>query len=109
MSSPSSDRLWQNPDFLRLWAAQAVSALGSRLSRTALPVIAILSLGAERRFLVRPVDGGPSTAWSPVSGDLIVMGGRCQTDWRHSVPKQATGSGARISVNFRASSQGRPD
>lgn len=35
-----------NPDFMRLWAAQAVSAVGSRLTRTALPVIAILALGA---------------------------------------------------------------
>ncbi|AUX44166.1 MFS transporter [Sorangium cellulosum] len=41
------DGLWQHPDFLRLWAAQAVSALGSRVSRTALPIIAIVSLGAD--------------------------------------------------------------
>lgn len=41
------DGLWGHPDFLRLWAAQVVSALGSRVSRTALPVIAILSLGAD--------------------------------------------------------------
>jgi MFS family permease len=39
--------LWSNHDFLRLWAAQAISALGSRLTRTALPVIAILSLGSD--------------------------------------------------------------
>lgn len=32
---------------MRLWAAQAVSAVGGRLTRTALPVIAILTLGAE--------------------------------------------------------------
>ena len=44
-----------------------------------------------------------------VAGDLIVMGGRCQRDWRHCVPKQATPSGPRISVNFAASSQFRPD
>ena len=41
-------------------------------------------------------------------GDLVVMGGRCQTEWRHSVPKQTTPAGPRISVNFRASSQARP-
>jgi alkylated DNA repair dioxygenase AlkB len=34
------------------------------------------------------------------SGDLIVMGGRSQRDWRHSVPKQATPAGPRISINF---------
>jgi len=50
-----------------------------------------------------------STACTPVSGDLVVMGGRCQRDWRHSVPKQTRSAGPRISVNFRASSQARPD
>ncbi|MGK3993121.1 MFS transporter [Sorangium sp. So ce1024] len=47
MPSPPRDGLSRNPDFLRLWAAQAVSALGGRVSRTALPVIAIVSLGAD--------------------------------------------------------------
>jgi alkylated DNA repair dioxygenase AlkB len=28
------------------------------------------------------------------------MGGRAQRDWRHSVPKQATPAGPRISINF---------
>jgi alkylated DNA repair dioxygenase AlkB len=65
----------------------------------------VLSLGAERRFLVRPVDGGASTVLRPVAGDLVVMGGRCQTDWRHCVPKQATPAGPRISVNFSAREQ----
>ncbi|HEX5726731.1 MAG TPA: MFS transporter [Longimicrobiaceae bacterium] len=41
-----SGGLWRHPDFLRLWAAQAASAFGSRITRTALPIIAILSLGA---------------------------------------------------------------
>lgn len=71
--------------------------------------VPVLSLGAARRFLVRPADGGPSTTFSPVSGDLVVMGGRCQTDWRHAVPKQTQPSGPRVSVNFRATSQSRPD
>jgi nitrate reductase NapE component len=30
-----------------LWAAQAVSAVGSRITRTALPIVAISSLGAS--------------------------------------------------------------
>ena len=72
-------------------------------------VVPVLSLGAARRFLIRPAAGGPSTTFRPVAGDLIVMGGRCQRDWRHCVPKQATPSGPRISVNFAASSQFRPD
>jgi len=37
--------LWRHRDFLRLWAAQAVSAFGSRITRVGLPIIAIASLG----------------------------------------------------------------
>lgn len=39
--------LWSHADFRRLWAAQAVSAVGSRITRTALPIIAISSLNAS--------------------------------------------------------------
>lgn len=39
--------LWAHADFRRLWAAQAVSAVGSRITRTALPIVAISSLGAS--------------------------------------------------------------
>ncbi|WP_165355060.1 alpha-ketoglutarate-dependent dioxygenase AlkB [Nocardioides oleivorans] len=72
-------------------------------------VVPVLSLGASRRFLIRPADGGPSSTFRPLAGDLIVMGGRCQSDWRHCVPKQTSPTGPRISVNFAASSQGRAD
>jgi predicted MFS family arabinose efflux permease len=40
-----SENLWSHRDFRRLWAAQAVSAFGSRITRTALPIIAVASLG----------------------------------------------------------------
>jgi alkylated DNA repair dioxygenase AlkB len=63
-------------------------------------IVPVLSLGATRRFLIRPKDGGASVSLQPASGDLIVMGGRAQVDWRHSVPKQATPAGPRISINF---------
>ena len=38
--------LWRHGDFMRLWAAQAISAFGSRISRTALPIVALLVVGA---------------------------------------------------------------
>src|SRR5262249_26107197 len=41
-------------------------------------LVAILTLGARRPFLVRPRGGGASIDLSPASGDLIVMGGACQ-------------------------------
>ncbi len=72
-------------------------------------IVPVLSLGAPRRFLIRPTEGGASTVLRPVSGDLVVMGGRCQTDWRHCVPKQARPAGPRVSVNFQAGSQAVPD
>src|SRR5262245_1029646 len=36
--------LWAHRDFMRLWAAQAISAIGSRITRTALPIIAVQML-----------------------------------------------------------------
>ncbi|HXT87866.1 MAG TPA: alpha-ketoglutarate-dependent dioxygenase AlkB [Trebonia sp.] len=62
--------------------------------------VPVLSLGATRRFLIKPAEGGKSVSLTAASGDLIVMGGRSQRDWRHSVPKQAVPAGPRISINF---------
>jgi MFS family permease len=41
-----SDRrgLWGHGDFLRLWAAQTVSAFGFRITRTGLPIVAVTTL-----------------------------------------------------------------
>jgi alkylated DNA repair dioxygenase AlkB len=63
-------------------------------------IVPVLTLGASRRFLIRPTAGGRTLTFRPVSGDLIVMGGRAQRDWRHAVPKESTPSGPRISINF---------
>ena len=38
--------LWRQPEFLKLWAASAISDVGSRVSALALPLIAALTLGA---------------------------------------------------------------
>jgi alkylated DNA repair dioxygenase AlkB len=71
-------------------------------------IVPVLTLGATRRFLLKPRSGGRSLVLRPAAGDLVVMGGRCQRDWVHSVPKTAEGCGARISVNFQSSEQARP-
>jgi alkylated DNA repair dioxygenase AlkB len=74
---------------------------GDRVGRQrAHTVVAILSLGAARRFLLRPTGGGRSLRLTPASGDLLVLGGTAQTTWQHSVPKCAS-AGPRISVMFR--------
>jgi alkylated DNA repair dioxygenase AlkB len=70
-------------------------------------IVPVLTLGATRRFLIKPRQGGPSVGFSPASGDLIVMGGRCQQDWVHGVPKTPGTREARISVNFQSSAQAR--
>lgn len=63
-------------------------------------IVAILSLGSPRRFLLRPKGGGRSISLNPSHGDLLVLGGTCQRTWDHAVPKMA-GAGSRISVMFR--------
>lgn len=63
-------------------------------------VIAILCLGSERRFLLRPAGGGPSRTIRFVGGDLLVMGGTAQETWEHCVPK-CRDAGPRIALVFR--------
>jgi alkylated DNA repair dioxygenase AlkB len=63
-------------------------------------LIAIVTLGARRPFLIRPKGGGPSLDVAPASGDLLVMGGACQQGFEHGVPK-VVHAGPRISVTYR--------
>jgi alkylated DNA repair dioxygenase AlkB len=70
-------------------------------------VVAIVSVGAPRRFLVRPAAGGASRAFDLGWGDLLVMGGSCQRTWQHAVPKVAR-AGPRISIQFRPADAADP-
>jgi MFS family permease len=40
------ESLWRHVDFLKLWAGQTISELGSVVTRTAVPLVALLVLGA---------------------------------------------------------------
>ena len=81
-------------------------------------IIGVLSLGAQRPWLLRPRtsrhDHGPGKGathdLAPGPGDLLVMGGRCQADWEHSVPYLPSRPMApRISIQWRfARRTGRP-
>ena len=42
----ASESLWRNADFRKLWAGQTISELGSVVTRTAVPLVALLVLGA---------------------------------------------------------------
>jgi alkylated DNA repair dioxygenase AlkB len=64
------------------------------------PIVALVSLGEPRRFLLRPRGGGRSRAFHLGRGDLLVTGGRTQRAWEHCVPKSAR-AGPRITVAFR--------
>jgi alkylated DNA repair dioxygenase AlkB len=64
------------------------------------PIVALVSLGEPRRFLLRPKGGGASRAFLLGRGDLLVTGGRTQRDWDHGVPKVAR-AGPRISLAYR--------
>jgi alkylated DNA repair dioxygenase AlkB len=92
------DRVWVN---LYRDGRDSVAWHGDRVGRQRQhTIVAILSLGEPRRFLLRPVVGGRSIRLTPGSGDLLVLGGTCQRTWQHSVPKCAH-AGPRISVMFR--------
>ena len=65
--------LWRHRDFLLLWSAQGVSAVGSRITRTALPIAAIVTTGAgalELGFLTVALTlPGAILAW--VGGGIV--------------------------------------
>jgi alkylated DNA repair dioxygenase AlkB len=81
-------------------------------------LVAILTLGARRPWLLRPRSRkfdasetrGAMYDLAPGPGDLIVMGGRCQAEWEHSVAYQPTRPlRPRISLQWRwTSRRGRP-
>lgn len=66
------------------------------------PVVATVSLGHPRRFLMRPRQGRTELSLALGMGDLVVMGGSSQRTWLHAVPKVAA-AGPRISVAYRHS------
>lgn len=64
------------------------------------PTVVIVSTGQPRPFHIRPRGGGASRSWQLGHGDLFVMGGSCQHDFEHCVPKVAA-AGPRLSIMFR--------
>jgi alkylated DNA repair dioxygenase AlkB len=77
---------------------------GDRIAREiAEPLVAIVSVGEPRRFLLRPKTKGTGLATRRLllgRGELLVTGGTTQRAWEHSVPKVAS-AGPRMSLTFR--------
>ena len=71
----------------------------------AAPVIASLSLGATRRFRLRPRDAQrpphPPVTLELTSGSLLLMRGPTQQYWQHAVPKTARPTAPRLNLTFR--------
>jgi len=67
------------------------------------PVIASVSLGETRRFILHPRKFNParSILFNLTHGSLLVMYGLCQRQWKHSVPKTKKPIGPRINLTFR--------
>ena len=65
------------------------------------PTIASLSLGSVRRFAFRHRRSRESVRVDLEPGSLLVMSGRCQQEWVHSVPKTTRAVGPRINLTYR--------
>ncbi len=74
------------------------------------PVIASLSLGARRRFVLKHRKRKRETLELALGdGDLLVMRGATQRHWNHALPKTARPVGERINLTFRwIDPRGRP-
>lgn len=64
------------------------------------PTIASLSLGASRKFQLRHATAAPIDLMLD-DGDLLVMSGPMQREWRHAVPKMARVIAPRVNLTFR--------
>jgi len=68
--------------------------------------IASLSLGAERKFAMKPADGGESWSMMLAHGSLLIMAGATQDNWRHRLPTTKRVFGPRINLTFRTIVEG---
>lgn len=66
------------------------------------PVIASVSFGAPRRFLLRHYTDKKLVREIVLThGSLLLMRGETQHYWEHSIPKTAKPAGSRINITFR--------
>lgn len=71
------------------------------------PVLASISLGEERPFRWRHKITGKAQGIKLQNGSLMLLDGKFQREYQHSVPKSRTATGLRINLTFRQVSGGR--
>lgn len=84
------------------WHADDEPALGPD------PVIGSVSLGATRRFALLKPGTGAVHGFDLEHGAVVVMGGACQSEWRHCVRKTKRVVGQRVNLTFRRYNVGAP-
>jgi alkylated DNA repair dioxygenase AlkB len=94
--------LYRNGNDSMGWHADDEPELGTQ------PIIASISLGAERDFQLRrrkrsgsKSNAGPATNRLLPHGSLLLMSGNSQRDWQHALPKRRRVSKPRINLTFR--------
>jgi len=65
------------------------------------PVIASVSLGAERMFRLKRKDGTVAFSERLPHGSLLIMAGHTQKNFKHEVPKEPSVTQPRINLTFR--------
>ena len=65
------------------------------------PLVASISLGAVRSFVLRHRASKETRALDLAHGSLLVMGGSLQHHWVHELPKTKQPVGERINLTFR--------
>ena len=88
--------LYRDGDDRMGWHSDDEPELGPR------PVIASLSLGATRRFVLKHRrEPARKAVFDLPHGSLLLMRGDTQRDWRHALPRTARAVGPRINLTFR--------
>ena len=89
---------YRNGDDSMGWHSDAEPELGLN------PPVLSLSLGATRRFLMKPRahhPPEPTREWRLTDGAVLLMGGSTQHHYRHAIPRQRGVAGERLNLTFR--------
>ena len=78
------------------WHSDAEAELGKD------PAIASLSLGAERKFVLKSKESKEKISVVLENGGLLLMKGKTQRNWFHSLPKTKKVGLPRINLTFRS-------